>query len=196
MLYKVPQKINLEDKVIGPLTFRQFLYLLAGGVPSFVIAKILEKLGLSFALGIFLTFPIWLPAIFLSFGKFQEQNIDQILVAFLSFVRSPKVFVWRVGVYTPKVKILAKKKKKHAFSAPKSLKSRLQNLHEEIAIYGLKQQEAQERIVAQRQNLKIKTKIKPLTELPKSEQQKLPSALLETSEQSPQTSSSPKKQGK
>jgi len=180
MLYKVPQKINLEDKVIGPLTFRQFLYLLAGGIPSIIIIKTLEVFGLSIFLGIILTLPLWLSASFLAFGKFQEQNMDQIIVAFLSFFRSPKIFVWKTTVVPPKVKILSKKKKTHKFSTPKSLSSRLQNLHEEISIYGIPTQESRKRIVARQKKLNIKTKIKPLGDLPQKEKQEVPSSFLTT----------------
>lgn len=180
MIYKVPQKINLEDKVIGPLTFRQFLYLLAGGIPSLIIIKILEQFGLNIAWGIILTLPLWLPALFLAFGKFQEQNMDQIIVAFLNFVQAPKIFVWQTTATPPKVKILAKKKKKHHFSAPKSLASRLQNLHEEISIYGIPTQETKERIVAKQKALNIKTKIKPLKDLPQEEKQNSSPSFLET----------------
>ena len=77
MLYKVPQKIDLEDKVIGPLTFRQFLYLLAGFLPSFIIGEILQStVGWNLIVGMLICFPLWIPALFLTFGKFQEQNID------------------------------------------------------------------------------------------------------------------------
>lgn len=31
MQYKVPQNIDLEDKIVGPFTMKQFLYLLVGG---------------------------------------------------------------------------------------------------------------------------------------------------------------------
>jgi len=95
MLYKVPQKIDLEDKVIGPLTFRQFLYLLAGILPAFIIGEILQSTtGLNVITGMLLCFPLWLPAIFLAFGKFQEQNLDQVLIAMLNFMRIPKSLIW------------------------------------------------------------------------------------------------------
>ena len=37
MQFRVPQFIDIEDKVIGPLTLRQFAYLLGAGGFSFII---------------------------------------------------------------------------------------------------------------------------------------------------------------
>jgi len=188
MLYKVPQKIDLEDKVIGPLTFRQFLYLLAGILPSFIIAKILEKYGLSIFLGAFLTAPIWLVSLLLAFGKFQEQNIDQILIAFLHFVQIPKILIWQRTEEIPHIKILAKKKRKQEFIRPRSLESRLQKIHESINIYhSLHKEKGEQRIMARpKSGLVIKTRIKPLTSLPETEKKKIPQEIAQ--EASPQIS--------
>jgi len=179
MYYKVPQKITLEDRVIGPLTFRQFLYLLGGILPSFIIAKILEKFGLNIFLGALFTFPIWLPAVLLAFGKFQEQSLDQVATAFIQFACIPKKLIWHSQSRKSRVKILAKKKKKTEYARPRTLESRLQQIHEQISIYGLGEAQAksqeEERIVVQpKADLVIKTKIKPLTELPKQEKIQLP----------------------
>jgi len=37
MQYQVPQFIEIEDKIVGPLTFRQFIYVVGGIGLSFVI---------------------------------------------------------------------------------------------------------------------------------------------------------------
>jgi PrgI family protein len=37
MKFRVPQFIDVEDKLFGPLTFRQFLYLLGAAALAFVI---------------------------------------------------------------------------------------------------------------------------------------------------------------
>jgi hypothetical protein len=37
MRYQVPQFIDVEDKVIGPLTIKQFIYLAGGAGMCFVI---------------------------------------------------------------------------------------------------------------------------------------------------------------
>jgi len=176
MLYKVPQKIDLEDKVIGPLTFRQFLYLLCGFLPSFIIAKILESTsGLNIITGIIIMFPLWLPAIFLAFGKFQEQNVDQIVVALLNFVRSPKKLIWNKNYNPTKVLIKAPRKEEINYGKPDTLESRLQDLSDSISIYGVKPQTNGERITAHKSaNLLIKTKVKPVKAILNEEKHLIP----------------------
>ena len=36
MQYPIPQNVDIEDKLIGPLTLKQFLYLLGGGILEFI----------------------------------------------------------------------------------------------------------------------------------------------------------------
>ncbi|MDD3774172.1 MAG: PrgI family protein [Patescibacteria group bacterium] len=182
MLYKVPQKIDLEDKVIGPLTFRQFLYLLGGILPAFIIAKLLETYaGLNLIVGLLLMFPLWLPAIFLAFAKFQEQNVDKIVLAMFNFISIPKTLIWNKKYIPPKVLIKTPKKEHISYSRPKSLESRLQSLSESLSIYGVKPQtnEEQDRVVVKHaQNLVIKTKIKPVSAVPNQEREQVADAEL------------------
>lgn len=41
MQFQVPQFIEVEDKIFGPLTFRQFLYFLGGGGAAFLLWRFL-----------------------------------------------------------------------------------------------------------------------------------------------------------
>jgi hypothetical protein len=175
MLYKVPQKIDLEDKVIGPLTFRQFLYLLAGIVPAYIIAKVLETYaGLNIIIGVLLMFPLWLPALLLAFGKFQEQNLDQVIMSMLGFISMPKTLIWDKKYQPAKVLIKEPKKMHAVYSRPKTLESRLQNLSESLSIYGVKPEANSSRIVAPAaKSLVIKTKIKSVRAIPNQERTQL-----------------------
>ncbi|MFA6315486.1 MAG: PrgI family protein [Candidatus Paceibacterota bacterium] len=47
MRFQVPQFIEVEDKIFGPLTLKQFIYLVGGGGLSFLIYTILDSLILS-----------------------------------------------------------------------------------------------------------------------------------------------------
>ena len=63
MRYQVPQFIEVEDKIFGPLTFKQFVYIVGGGGMAFVFYKFLNffiaipfvaaSLGLGFALAFY-----------------------------------------------------------------------------------------------------------------------------------------------
>ena len=41
MQFQVPQFIEIEDKIFGPLTFKQFIYLAGGGGLCFLLYTIL-----------------------------------------------------------------------------------------------------------------------------------------------------------
>jgi len=90
MQFQVPQFIDIEDKVIGPLTIKQFLYLLAAGVIIFIIYKILNLFAT-----IVLAIPIITIACALAFIKVHGQPFISILGNFSKFLRKPDIYVWK-----------------------------------------------------------------------------------------------------
>jgi len=90
MQFQVPQFIDIEDKVIGPLTIKQFLYLLAGGVVVFILYKTLNLFA-TIILGI----PIIGIAIALAFAKIGNQPFIGFLKNFIGFIRKPDFYVWK-----------------------------------------------------------------------------------------------------
>ena len=103
--YQVPQFITIEDKVIGPFTIKQFLYLGGGGI---VIA--LSRL----LLAPFFFFPaaviIGAFAATLAFLKINEQTFPSVIRHALSYFLRPRLYVWKKE--TPK-------KSKPELAAPK-----------------------------------------------------------------------------
>ncbi len=89
MQYKVPQHIDEEDKILGPLTFVNFIYLLVGG------ALILFSFVLfDFALFIVLAIPIALFSLAFALVKVQDQPFSHFFVSLLLFLKQPKKRVW------------------------------------------------------------------------------------------------------
>ena len=88
--YQVPQFITVEDKVFGPFTIKQFLYLAAGGLLIF---------GARFLLAPFLFWPI--AAILggfagsLAFLKINEQPFPIILKNMIFYLLRPRLYVWK-----------------------------------------------------------------------------------------------------
>lgn len=89
MQYKVPQNIDLEDKIIGPLTMLQFIYLMVGGMIVYVAFETFE-----FGVFIIIAFPVALLAICLAFVKVQDQPFSKFLIAALFYLTRPKSRVW------------------------------------------------------------------------------------------------------
>jgi hypothetical protein len=89
MQFKVPQNIDMEDKIIGPLTLLQFIYLVIGGV--FLYSTI--KAG-NVPMIIFAGIPVALLALALCFVKIQDQPFSKFVVSLLFFLTRPKTRVW------------------------------------------------------------------------------------------------------
>ncbi len=99
MQFKVPQNIDMADRIVGPLTLVQFLYVLVGGIIVYfllvTIAPISSLLFLATA------GPVTLFTLALAFLKIQDQPFPRFVGAFFMFLRRPKVRVWyKDGVST------------------------------------------------------------------------------------------------
>jgi len=92
MRFQVPQFIEHEAKVIGPFTFRQFIYL---GAPA-AIAFFLYFLAPFF---VFVIAAIFLGAFgfMFAFIKIGGRSLPSILLNFFNFTVSPKRYLWRKG---------------------------------------------------------------------------------------------------
>lgn len=90
MQFQVPQYIDIEDKVIGPLTIRQFLYLLAAGAIVFVLYTILNLY-----VTIILAIPIAVIAFALGFIKVNNQPFINAIKNLFGFLKKPDFYVWK-----------------------------------------------------------------------------------------------------
>jgi len=90
MQFQVPQFIDLEDKIIGPLTLKQFIYLGAAGAILFVLNFFL-KLYMLIILGV----PIVALAGLLAFGKINGQPFITFLMVVFGHAFKPQMFVWK-----------------------------------------------------------------------------------------------------
>ncbi len=90
MQFKVPQFIDIEDKLFGPLTFKQFAYLAGGGGMAFVAYKLTP---------IYIAIPIMLVsvglALLLTFYKMNGQNFIYYLQASMSYATKSKLYIWK-----------------------------------------------------------------------------------------------------
>lgn len=90
MEYQVPQFIEVEDKIIGPLTLKQFIYIAgAGGLCVVFFAY----LGLMFA--IILSIPVVALASALAFYKINGKPFIEVLEAGFNYYTRAKLFLWK-----------------------------------------------------------------------------------------------------
>ena len=91
MQFQVPQNIDMEDKIIGPLTLIQFLYLIAGGVIVYLLFLTFKGSFIFWILGI----PIAIIALALAFFKIQDQPLSYFIKAGLTYLSRPKIRLWQ-----------------------------------------------------------------------------------------------------
>jgi len=108
MQFKVPQNIDLEDKIVGPLTLIQFLYVISGGI---LIYLLYLSIGGTFFFWV-LSVPIATIALALAFLKIQDQPLSHFIKAGLMYLSRPKIRIWqRHGENYSAIKAAPKEKK-------------------------------------------------------------------------------------
>ncbi len=90
MQFKVPQFIDIEDKLFGPFTFRQFVYMVGGAGMIFVIYKLLPLW-----IGVIIMIPIAILTILLTFYKINNKPFIYYLQAAVSYAMSSKLYIWK-----------------------------------------------------------------------------------------------------
>lgn len=90
MQFTIPQFIDIEDKVIGPFTFKQFMYLAGGLGLAFAVYKLIPRIiSIPIALGIVAL------AISLTFVKVNGKPFVFTLQAFISYFFQSKLYIWK-----------------------------------------------------------------------------------------------------
>ncbi|MEK7139031.1 MAG: PrgI family protein [Patescibacteria group bacterium] len=91
MRFQLPQFIETETKLVGPLTLKQFLWV-AGGVA--IIFLLFMIFGLSF---VFFVAGLPIAAIFaaLAFLKMEEMPLINYIAYLLSYLLNPKRYIFR-----------------------------------------------------------------------------------------------------
>lgn len=97
MQFKVPQFIDVEDKLFGPFTFRQFVYMAGGAGIIFVLYKLLP-----FWIAILLILPVGLLAGLLTFYKINNKPFIYYLQAAINYAISNKLYIWKQRLAKPK----------------------------------------------------------------------------------------------
>jgi hypothetical protein len=87
--FVVPQFIDVEDKILGPITVRQFVIMLAAGLLDFLFYKLFD-----FALFLIVAIPFTLVAGIIAFLKVNGQNFHLFLLNLFQTMRKPANRVW------------------------------------------------------------------------------------------------------
>ena len=122
--YKVPQDVEAEDRLLGPFTFRQFVYLLIAAITGALAAALFQI----FPLLALLPAPVIFFFLVLALPLKKDQPMETYLAAIVSFYMKPNKRFWRPGQGETTIQI----------TAPKIVeKSRTRDLSEEEASHRL-----------------------------------------------------------
>lgn len=122
MKYQVPQFIEVEDKIFGPLTFKQFIYLAGGASVCFLAYRLLPLF-----IALFIIIPMASLSIALAFYKVNNRPFIVVMESALNYLIKEKLYIWK-----KEVKKAEEKKKEDSsaadFLVPKLSQSKLKDL--------------------------------------------------------------------
>lgn len=89
MRYQVPQFIEVEDKIFGPLTLKQFIYLIGGAGISFVLWQLMPLI-----IAIFFILPIAGLSLGLAFYKINSRPLINTIEYAARYGAGNKLYLW------------------------------------------------------------------------------------------------------
>lgn len=130
MQFKIPQDVQMEDKIVGPLTLKQLIIVgVGGGIDYFIYISLSKMYVLEVSL-IFVV-PIGLLTLAIAFLKIKSIPFTQFVLLSLEFYLKPRHRIWTQGgaeiftsITTPKPKTKAELEQvKQKNKTPKELKN-------------------------------------------------------------------------
>ena len=128
MRFQIPQFIDVEDKIFGPFTLKQFIYL-AGGASVAVVAVVF--FGIFF--GLLLSSPVVILSAALAFYKVNNRPFINILESAFKYSTKDKLYIWQKK--EPEEDEVEKKEKKYSsLIVPNLSSSKLKDLNWELDV--------------------------------------------------------------
>lgn len=137
MRFQVPQFIDIEDKIFGPFTFKQFVYLAGGAGASYAIYKLLP-----IYIAVLLILPILGVALALTFYKVNGKPFVDILQSWFLYVFKSKLFIWKQRKPEAKKPVVEEKPAAHPMSnIPKLTESRLADISWSLDVLDMQEKD-------------------------------------------------------
>jgi hypothetical protein len=133
MRFEVPQFIDVEDKIFGPFTFKQFLYLAGGAGTCYVLWHLLPGF-----LAILAIIPVAALAGALTFYRVNGKPFIQVIESWISFRLQSKLYLWKKEKTAPKT-ATPKEEAPIAVQAPKLSGSKLKDIAWSLDVLDLKE---------------------------------------------------------
>lgn len=123
MRYQVPQFIEFESKIIGPLSIRQFSYVLGGLGGTYLIYR-----GLGLFPGILIFGPLLALSFCLAFVTWNGRKFIDVTASAFSYIIGTKLYIWKKIDKPVTVEEAENTSVADAFVAPSLSQSKLKDL--------------------------------------------------------------------
>ena len=90
MRFEVPQFIEIEDKIVGPFTWKQFIYVAGGAGASFILYVLLP-----FFVFIIVAAPVIAFTAGLAFYKVNNRPLSILLEAMFQYASRSRLYLWK-----------------------------------------------------------------------------------------------------
>lgn len=91
MQFQVPQFIDIEDKIVGPLTLKQFLYLAGNAGLAYIFYSIIPVA----AIGVLVAIALLSFGGLLAFYKYNNRPLIKMVSAVFFYYLKPRLYIWR-----------------------------------------------------------------------------------------------------
>jgi hypothetical protein len=123
MRYQVPQFIEVEDKIFGPLTVKQFLYVAGGSAIGFIIWNLIPSRTIAFIVAA----PVIAFFFSLAFFKYNDRPFIYTVESAIKYSLGSKLYIWKKQKKQPK-KQSEQKTESPKMDIPKLSDSKLKEL--------------------------------------------------------------------
>ena len=129
MKFTVPQFIEHESKIVGPLTFKQFIYIGSAGVIGFILFHSVPT-AIFWPMAIILG----LTSFALAFAKINGKPLPSVIANFFSFLLSSRLYLWQKerAKGKKKIKIEVFKKELSSFKEKLGQESQLKKIEYKV----------------------------------------------------------------
>lgn len=124
MRFQVPQFIEVEDKIFGPLTLKQFIYIAGGAGLAYAVYRLLGSLVLAF-IPVLLILSI---SAALAFYKINNKPFIIVMEAAFKYFFSSKLYIWKKSEKEKVITADQEAKQYASIMVPKISDSKLKDL--------------------------------------------------------------------
>ena len=123
MRFQTPQFIEVEDKIFGPFTFKQMIYVAGGFGAAFILWTYLQHF-----LALLIGAPILALGLGLAFYKINNRPLIEVAEAAFSYVFNARLYIWKKNKKKVTKKKTVKQDTQKTSFVPKLSESKLKDL--------------------------------------------------------------------